>query len=233
MVLGRTPFRESDWILSLFTDQSGKISALARGARKSQKRFGGALEPMHTLRVELVPGRGDLSTLKSAELERPRALLLSRLDGLNAAGRALSWVRRAAPNHTPEPALWHALESCLDELTTEGAAPPDAVLGAFGLRLLETLGWGLHLSGCVVCGKLCPRGRPAWVNPERGGLVCRACGGGPFQLSAEDREHLAAVALGTERRLATTVTHVAQKLVERALGAHLGFEEGNGPQRIG
>ena len=47
-------------IVTLFTEELGKIAALARGARKSSRRFAGALEPMHTLRVTLDerPGAG-------------------------------------------------------------------------------------------------------------------------------------------------------------------------------
>lgn len=234
LVLSRTEYREADWIVTLFTDQSGKVSALARGARKSRKRFGGSLEPLHTLRVEFSSrGGGELYTLHNAQIERPRAALLEELGALSAAGRALSWVRRAAPNHTPEPVLWHALGACLDALSQTKEYPPGTILGAFGLRMLETLGWGLGLTACVVCGKPCPHERAAWINPERGGLVCRACGGGPFKLTGQDREHLAAAALGLVQHLHQDVSDVADRIVERALGAHLGLDDGDARQTLG
>ena len=55
LVLRRTPYREADLVVTLFTAELGQVSALARAARKSQRRFGGSLEPFHTLEVELVP----------------------------------------------------------------------------------------------------------------------------------------------------------------------------------
>ena len=53
LLLRRTPYRDADLVLSLFTEQLGQVSALARAARKSQRRFGGSLEPFHTLHLEL------------------------------------------------------------------------------------------------------------------------------------------------------------------------------------
>jgi DNA repair protein RecO (recombination protein O) len=110
LVLGRVPFRDSDLILQLFTDGLGRLSALARGSRKSNKRFSGALEPMHTLRIELSDKpRGELYTLKDAQILRARTTLTTQLDGLTAAGKALNWVKKTAPLHTPEPELWRAI----------------------------------------------------------------------------------------------------------------------------
>ncbi|HEX5101745.1 MAG TPA: recombination protein O N-terminal domain-containing protein, partial [Polyangiaceae bacterium] len=53
LLLKRVEYGEADLVLTLFTERFGRISALARAARKSTRRFGGALEPMHTLEVAL------------------------------------------------------------------------------------------------------------------------------------------------------------------------------------
>ncbi|HEV8244483.1 MAG TPA: recombination protein O N-terminal domain-containing protein, partial [Polyangiaceae bacterium] len=49
LVVRRVEYGDSDLVLGLFTQKLGRISALARGARRSQRRFGGALEIIHTL----------------------------------------------------------------------------------------------------------------------------------------------------------------------------------------
>src|SRR5690606_3076572 len=192
LVLGRVNFRESDLILQLFTEKLGRISALARGARSSKKRFSGSLEPIHTLFVELSDKpKGDLHTLKDAQIATPRVHLASGLERLEAAGKGLSWVKKAAPHHTPEPALFRAIIFFLDELNqpvTEHS--PRDLLAGFGVRLLEVLGWGLYLTSCVSCGKPCPEGRAAWLHPERGGIICRGCGGGPIRLQGAAREEM-------------------------------------------
>jgi DNA repair protein RecO (recombination protein O) len=217
LLLRRTEHGESDLVLSLFTESLGRIPALGRGARRSQKRFGGALEPFHTLLVEVdEPASGELFLLREATIATMRPTLTSDLMRMDVAGRALSWVRVAAPSRTEEPAVWKTLERLLDRLDGAQTTSPRLALAEEGLRLLAAFGWGLELSRCVRCGKDCEPGRTAMVDPERGGLVCRACGGARFRLGGAARGRLAAGTLLAED------VDVALDLVERALRAHVG-----------
>jgi DNA repair protein RecO (recombination protein O) len=223
-LLRRVEYGESDLVVTLFTDTIGRVSALARGARKSAKRFGGALEPMHTLRVGYDDRSGaELVVLREAKLERARPFLVTDLERMQAAGQALNWVRKAAPPRTPEPEVWAALEALLDQL----ADPDDRVLprtrlAAAGLRLLSAFGWGIDFERCVSCGKLALPKQPAAVDATRGGLVCRNCGGARRRLSASERALLRAAANGGE--LDDTTAQLALELCEQALKAHGGIE---------
>jgi len=226
-VLKRVEYGESDLVLTLFTEAYGRISALARGARKSRRRFSGTLEPMHTLELALEERpKSELFMLRDARIATPRTALTGSLGRLEAAGTALSWVRRSAPPRTPEPELWAALEALLDRLgSREEALSPRLLLAAAGLRILATLGWGLDLERCVRCGKECPPGQVALVDPTHGGLVCRACGGARLRLDAGARERLArAAASGDPSELGTDDAERALALVEGVLKAHAGLE---------
>src|SRR5262249_36937101 len=157
--------------------QVGKVSALARGARKSSKRFGGALEPMHTLALELDERPGaELFTLLEAKLKTPRAKILGSLAAMEAAGKALSWARRAAPPRTPEPAPYAVLSTLLDRLA-EASAPEacSVALAEAGLSLLSAFGWGIDFERCVRCGRQALPAQSASVDAARGGLICRSC----------------------------------------------------------
>ena len=225
LLLSRVPYGEADLIVHFFTDALGKIAALARGARRSQKRFGGALEPLHTLELR-IEGRSssELFTLKESALSRTRIALTTSLGAMETAGRALSWVKRAAPTHTPEPRVWLALQGLFDELEQVSGLDHDSLLVAFGTQLLDALGWGLELSRCVSCGRPCPLGQAAWVNPERGGLICRRCGGGPVLLPGRLRTFL--LALSSNPAYCSLGEHapVGLRLVERAMAAHMGTD---------
>jgi DNA repair protein RecO (recombination protein O) len=224
-VLRRVEFGEADLILTLFTRALGRVSALARGARRNSRRFAGALEPFFTLGVVLEERRGvELMTLREATLVRPRTGLLADLSALSAAGRALGWVRRAAPVHTPEPEAWQIVEALLDRLAEPGAAGfAEPELARAGLRLLGAFGWALELERCVRCGKPCPSGRPSSLDLVRGGLVCRDCGGGRIRLAPEQRERLiAATRERTPLSLSNEEASLALDLVERVLDAHAG-----------
>ncbi len=139
----------------MFSARYGKVQALARGARRSRKRFGGALEPIHTLDVELQePKRGDFFELAQASIFQPRLVLPQSLERLQFAGKLLSWLRKALPERAPEPELWRLSNGLLDRLDTKDAPDPALVLSEFGLHFLQLLGWGITFDVCVRCGRV-------------------------------------------------------------------------------
>ena len=241
LVLRRTPYGDADLIVTLFTRELGQVSAVARSARKSQRRFGGNLEPLHTLELELDQAVGaELLRLREARIVTARAHLLESLLGMEAAGKFLSWLRHAAPEHTPEPLLWELSQSCLDELDlavretrgnlsnsqhTQRPTAPSAnlTLASHGLRLLVACGWRLELEHCVQSGLRCPEGKAAMIDPERGGLVSRAHGGAPFSVAGATRQRLIATQSGASNALEEADADLALQLVERCLRAHAGL----------
>jgi DNA repair protein RecO (recombination protein O) len=234
-VLRRTPYGEADLIVSLFTESLGQVSALARSARKSQRRFGGGLEPFHTLDAALEETRGgDLLSLREVRVVVPRPGLLGHLAGMEAAGTFLTWVRHAAPAHTPEPMLWQLTQSCLEALeamalaaatTSErGSSLARLTLAAHGLRLLVACGWRLELEYCVESGERCPEGKAAMIDPARGGVVSRARGGGGgVRVSGEVRQRLIATQSGDTSVLEESDAELVLQLVEASLRAHAGL----------
>lgn len=221
-------YGEADAIVTLFTEELGKLGALARGARKSTRRFAAALEPIHTIRVTLDERPGaDLCALREAVVVRPRAHILGDLGRLNAAGQALRWVRAGSPNRTPEPEMWAELEALLERLDDPNdPLPAQTHLMASGLRLLKHFGYGLVLEACVRCGKPCDAARPAYVDAGLGGLLCRSCGGAKSPLrhliDPATRSRLSAASSGRDAALRAEDTDIARKLVDGALAAHVG-----------
>ncbi len=221
---------ESDVIATLVTEQAGKLSAIVRGARRGSRRIGGALEPVHTVAVLLEDRGVELTTMKEARIVRTRSRLVGSLEALEAAGVALRWARHLFPPRTPEPAGWRALIELLDALDVGGASPKRELARA-GLALLSAVGYALELERCVVCGRPCPAAKPAAVDPSRGGLVCRSCGGASAVLSAGVRAAARALAEPPREPTPTNGGEVREAdadvllaLVGRAMAAHAGFE---------
>ncbi|HKO53497.1 MAG TPA: DNA repair protein RecO [Polyangiaceae bacterium] len=225
LLLRRVEYGDSDLVVTLLTDTIGRVSALARGARRSVKRFGGVIEPMHTLRIAYDDRSGaELVVLREAKLARARPFLVTSLEGMQAAGRALNWVRKAAPPRTPEPEVWAAMEGLLDQLSDpEDLVSPQARLAATGLRLLSAFGWGIDFERCVSCGKAPAEGQAAAVDAARGGLVCRDCGGARRRLSGSERTLLQRAASGGGT-LNDDCAGLTLELVEQALKTHGGIE---------
>jgi DNA repair protein RecO (recombination protein O) len=221
LLLRKVPFGEADLILTFFTEARGVVSAVARAARKSVKRFG-AIEPLHLLRitVEERPS-AELGHLVEAQLQKPRLGLLAELHRIDAASTALQWVRRASPHRVAEPALWQDLNALLDDLDiASDPAAGRAQLAAMGLRLLQGAGWGLELTSCVRCGRECDETATACIDAAQGGLVCRACGGARLLLRPARRRALQAALDGDAAALSEEDTACAIDLVTEALKAH-------------
>jgi DNA repair protein RecO (recombination protein O) len=228
LVVKVVPYGEADAVVTFFTEQIGKVSALARGARKSKRRFAAALESMHTVRITIEERpAAELVGLREAAMHKPRAHILGDLDRLNAAGQALRWVRAGSPVRTKEPGVWAELEALLDRLDDpDDGLPAETHLAASGLRLLKHFGYGLELDGCAKCGKPCDPKRSAYVDAALGGLICQSCGGGRSSVhhlvDPATRARLAAAAAGRDAALHPDDTAIARTLVDEALASHAG-----------
>ena len=224
LLLRRVEYGESDLVVTMLTDTIGRVSALARGARKSTKRFGGVIEPMHTLQIAYDDRSGaELVVLREAKLARARPFLVTNLERMQAAGQALNWVRKAAPPRTPEPEVWAAMVRLLDQLgDPDDSVAPRTRLAATGLQLLSAFGWGIDFERCVGCGKAPAEGQAAAVDAARGGLVCRDCGGARRRLSGRERLLLQGAVTGGP--LNDDCAALTLELVEQALKTHGGIE---------
>lgn len=199
LLLRAVPYQESDVIATLFSEQHGKLTATAHGARNPRRNQNVILEPMHTLAFTAdLSASTDRYTLRTCKLDTLRSRLTSRLDALDAAGRALRWIRIATPAMAPEPRVWSEITSLLDRLNDTTPLDPRLELARMGLRLLDALGYTLDLERCVRCGKSCEPNRAAFLDPEAGGLVCRACGGGPVQIEGSARAAMLRVVAGDD-----------------------------------
>lgn len=217
-------YGEADLIATFFTERAGKLSAVVRGARKSSKRFAGALEPIHELSLSLDDKGKELCVLKEARILRARHGIVSDLDALDCAGRALRWVRHLCPARTPEPEAWRSLGLLFDALDDKGEKP-EALLACFGLRLLADVGYALELDRCLRCGKGCPEGRAAFVDAAGGGLVCTSCGGARRTISGDLRGLASRAQRGEVVSLSTADAREILAIVEDAMAAHADFDQ--------
>jgi DNA repair protein RecO (recombination protein O) len=189
LLLRATDYRDADRIVTLFTRDAGKLSAIARGARGSRRRFSGALEPYAVIRVELAPRRGELYGLKQAEVTRSFTGILSDLGRMDAAGAALALVRDAHGGEVSDADLFVAVVQYLTLVDHQGDPQRDLLL-CFAQRVLYLMGIAPRLSACGRSGEEVPDGRAAFFDPALGAVVARRFGGGPYVLSAANRKRL-------------------------------------------
>lgn len=212
IVLRRVAYAEADLVVTLLTRDYGRISALARSARKSSRRFSGGLGMAATGEAHLRdrPG-GDLMMLESFEARDDRSALGADLAKTAHAAYAIELCDRLCPPREPEKAAFAWLDELLDRLVA-GAATAER-LRVFELGLLRRLGIGPSLDRCVVCGRGALAGEDVRWIPNRGGVVCRACAPRGDLISGEVRNAL-------ERLSCTSLADADALVLARDLGLH-------------
>lgn len=128
------------------------------------------------------PGRGELAHLERVSVDRSFHRILKSLEAIGAAGAAMAVIRERVPDHEQEPAVFDAAVRFLTALDDGG--PPEEALLSLQIRVLALLGFSPTLDRCIHCGKTPERRHSAAFDPERGGIVCRSCGGGSLVLSS-------------------------------------------------
>lgn len=215
MVLRAVDFGEADRVVTLLTRELGVVGALARAARKSKRRFAGALEGFAVIAVQLKPGRGALSHLESARVTRVFPKLLANLPALEAAGALLRMARDILPERAPEPELFDTLVEAFEQLEQGAAARPLQL--CCEARMLALTGFAPMLHACVSCGREPKPSQSALLSVARGGIVCRACGGAPERIGGTLRQALQEALEGAPLSALTSLSEADVREGERLL----------------
>jgi len=177
IVLRSWPFGESDKIVSLFTETHGKMRGIAKGAKRSRKRFANSLEPFSivNLRFQDRP-HGGLALLLSADLMFTFKKLDSSLEKITLASYVVEIIDGLVGERDENAQVFQHLKDGLLFLDRDGAAPLE-FLTSFELKLLRLAGYQPALDGCKRCAlRRDERSDPLWhFSPPEGGLLCRIC----------------------------------------------------------
>src|SRR2546428_4314535 len=168
IVLRAIKLGEADKIVSILTQGSGKIRAVAKGIRRTNSKFGARLEPLTHVSLLLYQGR-NLDTVTKAEIISPFRGIRADFDLIASAETMLEASDKVAEEHERNVRLFLLLLSGLRALET-GPSDPAAVAESFLLKLLSLSGFHPALSGCAVCGS---RGPPERFAASHGGALVR------------------------------------------------------------
>lgn len=222
VVLRSMRYGEADRVLHLYTPEHGRVSAIAKGSRRPNSRFGGRLEPFFRLQLDLHEGRSELLTVTGAVTVDGYGRLRTDAHAIDAAARVCDAVSRLFETSEGHPAVFNLLCNALSLLNREPTSASRARALAFRLKLLVAAGLTPRLSACVSCGA---ESSLPYFTGEGGGLVCEACANAtPGELRSGD-----AFPIGEEavRFMASSLSHAladapeasptALRQVERAI----------------
>jgi DNA repair protein RecO (recombination protein O) len=169
IVLRTYPLREADLLVTLFTRAEGKVRGVARSAKRSKRRFGGALEPMTYVRAFYdVHERQELARLDSCEvLQSPMAeeITYARATALAHVAELLDEL---LPDREANDAIFRLTLSVLNALRGSDVWAP---ITYFDLWLTRLVGFLPELAECTVCGRGL-NGSHAYFHALADGLMC-------------------------------------------------------------
>jgi DNA repair protein RecO (recombination protein O) len=179
ILIRRLDYGDHDVIATFFSLALGKVALIAKGAKKSRRRFGGVLELFSEVDITgRPPRRAGLAVLQEAVLKAPFAAIRTAASRTAYASYWAELVGSWMEEQVAHPEVFALLRHVLNELD-RGAAPAAALSVLFQMRFLSLSGHGPNLRECAFCRRAVddlPQ-RELRVELERGGLACPACAG--------------------------------------------------------
>jgi DNA repair protein RecO (recombination protein O) len=169
IVLRTYPLREADLLVTLFTRREGKVHGVARAAKKSKRRFGGALEPLTYVRAQYEDREPqELARLDCCEvLESPLANEVSYPRAV-ALGHVAELMDELLPDREPNDAVFRLALAVLGRLRGPDLWMP---ITYFELWMTRLAGFLPDLSACAACGQTL-NGSRAYFHALADGLMC-------------------------------------------------------------
>ena len=170
IVLRTYPMHEADLLVTFFTRAEGKVKGVAKSAKRSKKRFGGALEPLTQVRVYYDDReKRELARIDSCDvLQSP---LATAVDYPRAAalGHVAEVLDELLPDREVNDAVYRLAASVLANLRAGAIWGP---LTYFDLWMARLAGFLPELHVCINCGAAL-EGERAWFHVLVDGLMCQ------------------------------------------------------------
>ena len=174
LVIRLADFSETSRVVTLFSRDWGKISALAKGARRLKGPFEAALDLLATCRIVFIrKSSSSLDILTEAQLIsrfRPQGRDLNRFYAGYYVAELLSGLTE---EYDPHPVLYDEAVQTLVRLASD-EDPKPAIL-QFELVVLREIGQLPAFDACVVCSRSTSQGGPFGYWVSQGGLICPKC----------------------------------------------------------
>lgn len=174
IVLKRMDFGEADRLLTVFSFESGKIRALAKGSRKPLSKMAGHIEPCSMTHFQLTEGR-NFYVVTGAEMQYPYGDIRQELTKTSLAYYLLEMVDALTVEEEAHPRAFNLLSDGLVLIESLPEEHDNALIAtAFAVKLLTELGYLPELSACVQChNQLTPESNA--FSASMGGLLCAEC----------------------------------------------------------
>ena len=167
-------FGETDLLVTFFTPDKGQLKGVAKGARKSRKRFVNCLDLFSLVNLEYgLKKRGDLYFLHSGKLINAYPGLRSDFTILSRASYMIELTETLFPLGVADQEMFELLKESLCRL--DKSEKVDLIPIIFEARAMALGGYGINLEKCCICGRAYAGEGNAVFKREKGGIACLKC----------------------------------------------------------
>ncbi|MDW7675350.1 MAG: DNA repair protein RecO [Bacillota bacterium] len=170
LVLRTRKYGEADHLLSILTLELGKVTAIAKGARKTTGSMRGKTQPFVFGTYMLYKGK-NMYTVTQAEIKHSFGKIGEDVAKYAYANYICELMDSLLEEGEPVPGLFKILLSTINSIEKETSP---LIAPWFQLQLLQELGYGPQFQDCVACNKKIKAGAVIFAL-DTGGIVCEDC----------------------------------------------------------
>lgn len=165
---------ETDVLVTVLTPERGQLRGVAKGARKSRKRFANCLETFSLISLEYgLTRQGGLCFIHSGKLIDAYPALRSDFSILSIASHMIELTEILFPPGVIDRNVFEMLQESLDFLAR--GERPDLILLLFVARVMALGGYAIQTGRCCKCGRAYSGAGLAVFKREMGGISCLKC----------------------------------------------------------
>ncbi|MFA6184345.1 MAG: DNA repair protein RecO [Parcubacteria group bacterium] len=177
IILNKKDIGETDRIYNVYTLEQGKISAIARGVRKSKSKLAGHLENYYLVDLTIMRNRG-MGNISSSIVENNFKKIRNDFDSLEKVFKVAKAFNRLINDQEKDADIFFLFVDYLEALDKISDSldeiQKNLITQGFVFKLLDCLGYKIELNKCVKCEKKLSRSRN-FFEYNLGGAVCGDC----------------------------------------------------------
>jgi DNA repair protein RecO (recombination protein O) len=173
-ILRTLSYSESDLIVSFYSHDFGKLKGIAKGAKRSKKRFANVFEPFSLTDIIFTrKSRDTLAFIESCDIVDHYDTIRANMEKTLIASYFIDLTDHFSPEGKKNEDIFRLLQDFLVLLGREKVS--DSIVRFFEIRLLKLAGFEPALDHCVLCRTPVTNGNAYFFNAGRGGITCSAC----------------------------------------------------------
>lgn len=171
LVLRSRKYMEADSLLTILSKKKGKLSAIAKGVRKTRSRLRGGVQVFTHNDMLLYEGR-NLDIVTQSECLEPFSLLHENIIAMTAAGYWSELIDSLVPEREYDSEIFRLALAGYHILCLNNN---EITIRALEIKLLSLLGYSPYMSKCISCGKPIAQARQIKFSINQGGVLCESC----------------------------------------------------------